>query len=266
MAFSGLKKSGFDFDGKVVFDEDNVNVGNSFNPSIGRFTAPHTAVYYFTISGVSGASKGYTTITIYKNGEKVLSINDGNNESSHNSMGYSWFESMNSGDTLELFVTSNNMYAIAENVFTFNGFSVVSRLILSSYQRYQPTFFQINPNNPNCGSARVAFSGIRNQGGKLSSAFITFDSAPINTGGVLNTETGIFTSSQAGNYAFSLAAFSSNKYVYIQVYKNGIFEFHVYDGNNKGNGNNLAYYWMDTLQDGDTIKLNKACQLYSHRV
>ena len=88
MAFSGLKKSGFDFDGKIVFDEDNVNVGNSFNPSIGRFTAPHTAVYYFTISGVSGASKGYTTITIYKNGEILLSINDGNNESSYNSMSY----------------------------------------------------------------------------------------------------------------------------------------------------------------------------------
>ena len=142
VAFSGLKKSGFDFDGKVVFDESNVNVGNSFNPSIGRFTAPHTAVYYFTISGVSGASKGYTTITIYKNGEILLSINDGNNESSHNSMGYSWFESMNSGDTLELFVTSNNMYADAENVFTFNGLSVVSRLIMSSYQRYQYTFFR----------------------------------------------------------------------------------------------------------------------------
>ena len=136
VAFSGLKKSGFDFDGKVVFDEDNVNVGNSFNPSIGRFTAPHTAVYYFTISGVSGASKGYTTITIYKNGEILLSINDGNNESSHNSMGYSWFESMNSGDTLELFVTSNNMYADAENVFTFNGLSVVSLVIIFERSTY----------------------------------------------------------------------------------------------------------------------------------
>ena len=141
VAFSGLKKSGFDFDGKVVFDEDNVNVGNSFNPSIGRFTAPHTAVYYFTISGVSGASKGYTTITIYKNGEILLSINDGNNESSHNSMGYSWFESMNSGDTLELFVTSNTMYAEAENVFTFNGLSVVSRLIDNVFIPTIPTYF-----------------------------------------------------------------------------------------------------------------------------
>ena len=102
----------------------------------------------------------------------------------------------------------------------------------------------------------------------MSSAFITFDSAPINTGGVLNTETGIFTSSQAGNYAFSLAAFSSNKsIVYINIYKNDIFVFHVVDGNDKGNGNNLAYYWMDTLQDGDTIKLKvQSGELYSDSV
>lgn len=142
VAFSGLKTSGNDFDNKIIFDQAKVNIGSAFNPNIGRFTAPHTAVYYFTISGISGASKGYTSVTVYKNGEILLSINDGNNESSHNSMGYSWFESMNSGDTLELFVTSNNMYADAENVFTFNGFSVVSRLILSSYQRYQSTFFR----------------------------------------------------------------------------------------------------------------------------
>ena len=89
----------------------------------------------------------------------------------------------------------------------------------------------------------------------MSNAYITFDSATINTGGVLNTETGTFTSSQAGNYAFSLAAFSSNKDVYIHIYKNQQFEFHVVDLNDKGNGNNLAYYWMDTLQRGDTIKL-----------
>ena len=81
------------------------------------------------MSGVSGASKGYTTVNIFKNGEILLSINDGNDESSHNSMGYSWFESMNRGDTMEMFVTSNNMFADAENLFRFNGISVVSRVI-----------------------------------------------------------------------------------------------------------------------------------------
>jgi len=65
----------------------------------------------------------------FKNGEILLSINDGNDESSHNSMGYSWFESMNRGDTMEMFVTSNNMFADAENLFRFNGISVVSRVI-----------------------------------------------------------------------------------------------------------------------------------------
>ena len=87
----------------------------------------------------------------------------------------------------------------------------------------------------------------------MSSGFVTFDSAPINTDGVLNTERGIFTE---GKYAFSLAAFSSNEYVIIQIYKNNKFVFHIVDSNNKGNGNNLAYYWMDTLQHGDTIRLN----------
>ena len=92
--------------------------------------------------------------------------------------------------------------------------------------------------------------------GSCRAVFFTFDSVPINTDGVLNTERGIFTSTQEGKYTFSLAAFSSNEYVIIQIYKNNKFVFHIVDSNNKGNGNNLAYYWMDTLQHGDTIRLN----------
>ena len=96
MAFTSVKRSGGDFNGRINFDAANVNLGASFNPSSGEFTSPHSATYYFSLSAVTGTTKGQTSILVIKNGE-ILHINDANHHSGMNSLTYSWIESMNAG-------------------------------------------------------------------------------------------------------------------------------------------------------------------------
>ena len=129
MAFTSVKRSGGDFNGRINFDAANVNLGASFNPESGEFTAPHSATYYFSLSAVTGTTKGQTSISVIKNGE-ILHINDANHHSGMNSLTYSWIESMNAGEKMFLMVTSNNLYADGENFVILNGFSLVLSLHL----------------------------------------------------------------------------------------------------------------------------------------
>ena len=108
--------------------------------------------------------------------------------------------------------------------------------------------------------ASVAFSGVRNQGSNIGRGqTVTFNSAPINTKGVLNLATGVFTAPRAGIYVFSKSSFTgqTTKYKLIYVLKNGRKQFFIADGHSSssGYGDNMAYYWMDQLNAGDTLKL-----------
>ena len=125
MAFSGVKRSGGDFNGKLNFDFAKVNLGSSLDPTSGEFTAPHAGHYYFSLSGVTGTTKGETTISVIKNNRNMY-INEGNVKSGQNSVSYAWVEAMESGDKLSMTVTSNNLYADEENQVVLNGFSIVS--------------------------------------------------------------------------------------------------------------------------------------------
>ena len=109
--------------------------------------------------------------------------------------------------------------------------------------------------------ASVAFSGVRNQGSNIGRGqTVTFNSAAINTKGVLNLATGVFTAPRAGIYVFSKSLFTgktTQQYKRIQVTKNGRKQFFIHDGpsSSSANGDNMAYYWMDQLNAGDTLKL-----------
>ena len=105
--------------------------------------------------------------------------------------------------------------------------------------------------------APVAFSGVRRRYiGKGQT--VNFDSAVINTKGVLNLATGVFTAPRAGIYVFSKSLFTgkTTQWKRIQVMKNGRKQFFIHDGNSMSNsGDNMAYYWMDQLNAGETLKL-----------
>ena len=125
MAFSGQKRSGGNFDGKITFDNSLINIGGGFNPVLGEFTAPLSTSYVFTFSAMTGTEKGNTTVTVKKNEAILFHINEGNVACGQNRISFSWTEVMNVGDTLKLFVVSNKLYANEENFVTFHGFSLV---------------------------------------------------------------------------------------------------------------------------------------------
>ena len=56
-------------------------------------------------------------------------INEGNARSGQNSFSYAWIQRMDSGEKLSMVVTSNNLYADAENPVILNGFSLVSTIL-----------------------------------------------------------------------------------------------------------------------------------------
>ena len=71
--------------------------------------------------------------------------------------------------------------------------------------------------------------------------------------------TGVFTAPRAGIYVFSKSSFSGKTTDYKQIYvnKNGRTQFNILDAksSSSGDGDNLAYYWMDQLNAGETSKL-----------
>jgi len=55
----------------ILFGSIDTNIGNNYNSSNGRFTAPISGNYYFYSQAHRNANTGYTTIRIRKNGSTV---------------------------------------------------------------------------------------------------------------------------------------------------------------------------------------------------
>ena len=60
-----------------------------------------------------------------------------------------------------------------------------------------------------------------------------------------------------GRYFFSFVCSGRrSKYLKIYVQKNGSSKFDIVDGDDRNiEGANVSYYWLEDLQDGDTIRL-----------
>ena len=120
-------------------------------------------------------------------------------------------------------------------------------------------FFQ---DNPECNdiTSTIAFSGIRNLDSTISTGnYISYNTATINTNGVLDLSSGLFTVPRDGHgqYAFSFVCSGRrSKYLVISVQKNGDSKFLIADADVENiEGANVSYYWLEDLQDGDTIRL-----------
>ena len=122
--------------------------------------------------------------------------------------------------------------------------------------------FQVNPQRSG-NVVPIAFSGQRvqvaNSGTSASASVMNYDKATINTEEVLNLESGVFNASQRGIYAlsisFSLKRQDADNVFDGYVYKNGAQIYHFVDGHSDGNGLNFAYFWIELLEAGDTIKI-----------
>ena len=119
--------------------------------------------------------------------------------------------------------------------------------------------FQVNLQR-NGNVAPLAFSGQRVReanSGTSSTSVINYDEATINTEEVLNLNNGVFTAARRGVYALSISFFVQDSGTNFNgyIYKNGAQVYHLLEKNSDGNGQNFAYFWIELLEAGETIKI-----------
>jgi len=115
---------------EIIFNEANNNRGNHFSTSTGRFTAPITGTYYFSIGAMNdGNTVGSTWIELRVNG--ALLTNPHNPYSSVNAAGYRWVSSdyvlqLNDGDYVSVFTgqTNDGVYGGGNNHNHFVGYLI----------------------------------------------------------------------------------------------------------------------------------------------
>jgi hypothetical protein len=112
----------------IPFDVERLNVGGAMNSASGKFTAPRTGKYFFSLSGlVDFPSSGYQNLEIclYKNGNVIA--RGYSDEAISQRDGFSSLQStldLRSGDQIWLEITSKSSGAFLwGNLYThFNGF------------------------------------------------------------------------------------------------------------------------------------------------
>jgi len=107
----------------VVFSEISLNVGNNYNSSNGRFTAPHDGVYVFFGSGLNRQEDQLNSseISFYKNGANINSRGlayhaSGEANSEHDQMTIQIVINLNAGDYITL-----GIYSVGGDIYFRDG-------------------------------------------------------------------------------------------------------------------------------------------------
>jgi hypothetical protein len=93
----------------IVFDTTILNIGDAFDQTTGMFTSPTTAVYQFMFAANSYSGTD-PYIDVHVNGEVVFQIMDGTDVGA-SKFGHIWSMNLNNGDTMQLILTSGNLYS-----------------------------------------------------------------------------------------------------------------------------------------------------------
>ena len=108
---------------------------------------------------------------------------------------------------------------------------------------------------------KVVFGAVRKGPSVASGTVVTFTDLIINEGDGMDIESGTFKAPVSGVFYLTFSGLSLNEDddTYIQVRKNGNFQFEI-DESDNGEGNekrwhNISYNWMMKLTKGDTVQL-----------
>ena len=120
--FSVRKTSGGDFDGPIIYDTIDVNVGDGYQ-SNGKFIAPESGTYGFTFSAVTGREESTTWISVYLDGNLYAHhwIYDGNEANEFNNINSSWMMKLTKGQVVHLTVTYGKLSTYFAYTVTFTG-------------------------------------------------------------------------------------------------------------------------------------------------
>jgi len=112
---------------RIVFNAVEVNQGNGYDSSTGRFTAPISGLYFFSIYAMSADTLTYFGIRAAKNGVFYLKFwpyTDHGNSAPHKHISGSHIVPMAQGDTFEFQVGAGTMYASGNGHNSFVGYLI----------------------------------------------------------------------------------------------------------------------------------------------
>merc|ERR1712062_198089 len=122
VVFNAIRNQGHHFDGDITFNSVQTNVGNAMDPSTGIFKSPYNATYFFTLSGMSPASKEYAKITFVKNGVETTNWIYHNKGGEYDqTLSYQWMLELTTGDEVKLKVYNYDFYADSRYPVIFTG-------------------------------------------------------------------------------------------------------------------------------------------------
>ena len=127
--FDAVKSNGNVSAGNIIhYNTVNVNNGNHYNSSNGRFTAPVAGFYFFSYGNIKNSTNNVTRLHIYKNGSRIynagrhLRMDSGQNYGDNGAM--TIVVSLAVNDYISIKVEEGEIYGTTQEYCYFNGFLI----------------------------------------------------------------------------------------------------------------------------------------------
>lgn len=105
----------------IVYDGVNLNVGSHYNGSNGRFTAPVSGVYQFSVTQINNGGTGITESDIRKNGTTFANIRGYGNGATNAGASGTFLVSLVAGDYVDVYNASTSTVYGVGYYTTFSG-------------------------------------------------------------------------------------------------------------------------------------------------
>ena len=127
--FDAVRSGGNVSAGNIIhYNTVNVNNGNHYNSSNGRFTAPVAGFYFFSYGTIKNSTNNVTRLHIYKNGSRIynagrhLRMDSGQNYGDNGAM--TIVVSLAVNDYISIKVEEGEIYGTTQEYCYFNGFLI----------------------------------------------------------------------------------------------------------------------------------------------